>query len=109
MMVVDLLEADILFPLHSDEITAHASQHLLVDIAFRCKDGIEVYCFDPTAMVPFDWHSFMQCVFRWATFCGVLPISMIGGHLPRTGYDLEEEFQMWLLDVKNDAKVTAFS
>ena len=109
MMDGDLLDEDFIFPLHSEEVAAHANEHLLVDIAFECKNDIEVHCFDPTAMISFDWHFFMQCVFRWASHCGIRPISMIGGRLPRQGFDLKEHFRVWVLNLESDEQVTAFS
>ena len=46
----------------------------------------------------FHWHWFIQCIFRWATTFEVCPISMIGSTMLRRGYDLEEDFDAWLLD-----------
>ena len=108
-MVVDLLDADIIFPLLPEEIMVHANRQLLVDIAFRCNHDVEIYCFDPAAMVSFDWHFFLQCVFRWATHFGIRPISMIGDRVPRRGYDLEQDFRAWLLDLDNEERVSALS
>ena len=79
------------------------------DIAFRCNHDVEVYCFDPAAIVSFDWHCFIQCVFRWATHLGIRPISMIGRHLLPTGYDLRQDFRDWLLHLENGERVIALS
>ena len=97
----------IIFPLHPEEIKEHANQRMLVDIAFRSSRDIEIHCFDPMAMVFFDLHHFMQCVFHWAAFVGVRPISMIGGYLPRRGYDLEHDFEAWLLDAFEDEETVS--
>ena len=97
-MATALLDAEILFPLSRQEIMAHVHRETLVDIAFWCPHGVEVYCFDPFALDSFDWPWFIQCIFRWATVFGVRPISMIGSNLPRRGYNLEEDFEAWLLD-----------
>ena len=108
-MVGDLLDADIVFPFCLHEFMAHVNRQVLVLIAFRCNDGVEFYCFDPSATVSFDWHCFMQGVFRWATSFGIRPISMIGCLLPRRGYDLEQDFQAWLFDSNIVEGVTALS
>ena len=108
-MVVELLDADIVFPLSLQELMAHVNRQELVHIAFRCSHGVEVECFDPLAIVSFDWNCFMRCVFRWALAFGIRPISMIGGRLPREGFDLEEHFRLWVLNLESDEQVTACS
>ena len=101
---------NIIFPLHPEEIKVHANQRMLVDIAFRSNRDIEIHSFDPMAMAFFDLHHFKICVFRWATFVGVRPISMIGGYLPQRGYDLQHDFKAWLFDaVEIEETVTAIS
>ena len=107
IMVVDVQHTDIIFPLSHQDIMAHSHRQALIDIAFWCRHGVEVYCFDPSAVITFDWHCFMHCVFRWATAFGIRPISMIGCNLPRRGYDLKQDFEAWLLHSHDDEKVTA--
>ena len=100
---------DIIFPLHTDEIRAHANRGMLVDIAFRSSHDVEIHCFDPMDLEFFNLHHFMQCIFNWATFAGFRPISMIGGYMDR-GYDLDDDFQAWILDnFEIDETVTATS
>ena len=106
-MIAELQDARIIFPLHDEEILAHANRELLVDIAFRSNHDVEIYCFDATGMVSFDWHCFLQCLFRWATHCGMRPISMIGNHLAPFGYDLRQDFRDWLFHIENEETVTA--
>ena len=108
-MVGNLLEGDIIFPLENDDIRFHANRQVLVDIACDSNSGIDIYCFDPAAMVPLNWQHFLQCVFRWAIHCGIRPISMIGDHLPRTGVDLEEDFRDWLMHLEHHEGITALS
>ena len=98
----DWLDAEIVFPLHDQQILAHDNRHLLVDVAFWSNHDVEIYSFDPTAMVSFDWDCFVQCLFRWATHCGIQPVSMIGIHLAPSGYDLRHDFQNWLLHIENE-------
>ena len=106
-MATSLQDAEILFPLSRQEIIAHVHREMLVDVAFRCPHGVEVYCFDPFALDSFHWHGFMHRIFRWATTFGVRPISMIGNSLPRRGYDLEQDFEAWLLDFNDGEGVMA--
>ena len=107
MMFADLSDADIIFPLDREEIRTHANRQVLVDIAFWGRHDVRVFCFDPAAMVPLDWSHFLQCVFRWATYFGLRPISMIGAYTRRGGYDLGEEYQDWFLRPENAERVTA--
>ena len=106
MMFADLSDADIIFPLDREEIRTHANRQVLVEIAFWGRHDVRVFCFDPAAMVPLDWSHFLQCVFRWATYFGLRPISMIG-HIHDVGYDLGEEYQDWFLRLEKAETVTA--
>ena len=106
MMFADLSVADIIFPLDREEIRTHANRQVLVDIAFWGRHDVRIFCFDPVAMVPLDWSHFLQCVFRWATYFGLRPISMIG-HIHDVGYDLGEEYQDWFLRPEKAETVTA--
>ena len=105
-MFADLSDADIIFPLDRKEIRTHANRQVLVDIAFWGRHDVRVFCFHPVAMVPLDWSHFLQCVFRWATYFGLRPISMIG-HIHDVGYDLGEEYQDWFLRPEKAETVTA--
>ena len=107
MMFADLSDADIIFPLDREEIRTHANRQVLVEIAFWGRHAVHVFCFDPAAMVPLDWSHFLQCVFRWATYSGLRPISMIGAYTSRGGYDLREEYEAWFLRPENAEGVTA--
>ena len=106
MMFADLSDADIIFPLDREEFRTHANRQVLVEIAFWGRHDVHVFCFDPAAMVPLDWSHFLQCVFRWATYFGLRPISMIG-HIHDVGYDLGEEYQDWFLRPEKAETVTA--